>query len=201
MRNGSRKLNLGCFDQVLPGWLNTDITPHIYVSRVPGLAALLFRAGLLSRERYEQHRRGLFRQVQYLDVTRSFPYADATFDFAYSSHLLEHLPPQDALFCLSEIHRLLCPGGIVRISVPDLDRLIADYDRQRPEDFLDHIFESKQKRDKNRHHWHYNEISLGRLLAQAGFTNICRRGFQEGRCEDAVLLDNRPDSLFMEAEK
>lgn len=48
-----RKLHLGCFDQVIPGWLNTDITPHVFVARVPGLAWFLYRIGKISKERYK----------------------------------------------------------------------------------------------------------------------------------------------------
>ena len=32
MHESRRKLHLGCFDQVLSGWINTDITPHIFLS-------------------------------------------------------------------------------------------------------------------------------------------------------------------------
>ena len=88
-----RKLHLGCFDQVYNGWLNTDFTPHIFISRIPGLALILFKIGLLSQQRYKQHKQGVFRAIRYLNVTKRFPYADATFDYIFSLHLLEHLYP------------------------------------------------------------------------------------------------------------
>jgi len=201
MNDSSQKLHLGCFDQVLPGWINTDITSHIFVSRIPGLALLLFRVGLLPQQRYEQHRRRMFHAVRYLDVTKRLPYADGTFDYVYSSHLLEHLYRQQAVSCLGEIHRILRKGGIVRLAVPDLDRIIAGYDPQHPEEFLESIFEAKQKSDKNKHHWHYNEMSLGRLLNEVGFRDVYRCQFQQGRCVDVTLIDNRPESLFIEAVK
>jgi SAM-dependent methyltransferase len=201
MDNGLKKLHLGCFDQVLPGWINTDVTPHIFVSRIPGLALILFKVGLLPQQRYEQHRQRVFRAVRYLDVTKRFPYADGTFDYVYSSHLLEHLYHQRAIFCVNEIYRILKKGGIVRIAVPDLDRIIASYDSRYPEKFLESIFEAKQKRDKNKHHWHYTEISLAKLLNEAGFCEVYRCEFRQGRCVDVTLIDNRPESLFMEAVK
>ena len=201
MSDSSLKLHLGCFDQVLPDWINTDISPHIFVSRIPGLAFVLFKAGFLSRQRYRQHKEGVFRAIRYLDVTKRFPYADGMFDYVYSSHLLEHLHPHQAIFCLSEIHRVLKERGLVRIAVPDLDRIVADYDTQHPEEFLERIFEAKQKRDKNKHHWHYNEVSLAQALSEVGFREVYRRQFQQGRCADVVLIDNRPESLFIEAVK
>ena len=56
----TRRLHLGCFDQVFPGWVNTDITPHIFIARIPGLAWLLYRAGMMSEQRYEQHKKRVF---------------------------------------------------------------------------------------------------------------------------------------------
>ncbi|MBW2569503.1 MAG: class I SAM-dependent methyltransferase [Deltaproteobacteria bacterium] len=106
-----RKLHLGCFDQVYDGWVNTDVTPHIFISRISGLALILFKIRLLSQQRYEQHKRGVFRAIRYLNVMKRFPYADATFDYVFSSHLLEHLYPHQAIFCLNETFRVLKEGG------------------------------------------------------------------------------------------
>jgi len=196
-----RKLHLGCFDQVVPGWINTDITLHIFVSRIPGLAWLLFKARLLPEYRFQQHSQGLFRKVRYLDVTKRFPYSNSVFDCVYSSHMLEHLYPQQAAFCLSEIHRVLRQGGVVRVAVPDLDRLVASYTPEQADAFLESIFETTQKREKNKHHWHYNEFTLTRLLRLAGFTDVYRCRFRQGRCVDVNSIDNRPESLFIEAIK
>ena len=196
-----RKLHLGCFDQAYDGWLNTDVTPHIFISRIRGLALILFKIGLLSQQRYEQHKQGVFRAIRYLNVTKRFPYADATFKYVFSSHLLEHLYPSQAIFCIREAYRVLHKGGIARTEVPDLDKVVASYDLNHPDEFLEGIFEAKQKHDKNKHHWHYNETSLTSLLKEAGFSKIYRCKFQEGNCADVTLIDNRPESLFMEAVK
>ena len=91
MNMDPQKLHLGCFDQVLTGWINADITPHIFLARILGLAFLLYKIGILSNQRYEQYKQGVFRAIRYLNITKRFPYADATFDCVFSSHLLEHL--------------------------------------------------------------------------------------------------------------
>ena len=124
----SQKLHLGCFDQIYDGWVNTDITPHIFLAKIPGLAVLLFKIGIFSRQRYEQHKRGVYRAIRYLNVTKRFPYPDATFDYVFSSHLLEHLYPNQAIFCLNETFRVLKKGGVVRIALPDLDKIVKNYD-------------------------------------------------------------------------
>jgi SAM-dependent methyltransferase len=106
-----QKLHLGCFAQIYDGWVNTDITPHIIISRVPGLAFVLFKIGLLPLQRFKQYQQGVFRKIRYLNVTKRFPYPDDTFDYLFSSHLLEHLYPDQASFCLKEIFRVLKRGG------------------------------------------------------------------------------------------
>lgn len=201
MDRSFRKLHLGCFDQIYDGWINTDVTPHIFISRIPWLALILFKIRLLSQQRYEQYKQGVFHAIRYLNVTKRFPYADATFDYVFSSHLLEHLFPYQTILCLNETFRILKRGGVVRIGVPDLDRIVKNYDPQHSKNFLEAIFEAKQKHDKNKHHWHYNEISLTKILKETGFTKTYRCNFREGNCADVALIDNRPESLFMEAVK
>lgn len=61
------------------------------------------------------------------DVRRALPYPEKTFDAVYSSHVLEHLIPAQGRFFLSEQLRVLKPGGICRIAVPDLERNCRDY--------------------------------------------------------------------------
>jgi predicted SAM-dependent methyltransferase len=120
----------------------------------------------------------------------------------FSSHLLEHLPPDIARNCLRESHRVLGSGGVIRVGVPDLDLLVARYSPTEADDFVYRVFESRQSRDKNRHHWMYNEHSLAAALTEAGFTDPVRRSYRVGACPDLGVLDNRPDeTLFMEAVK
>lgn len=199
-KTGAR-LHLGCFDQALSGWVNTDITPHIFVARTPGLARLLFRLGLISERRYRQHREGAFRHARYLDVRRRFPFAGETFDCIYSSHMLEHLSPRDASRMLCECRRVLKPGGVLRIAVPDLDRIIAAYRPEEAARTLELLFEAAHGGGKNAHHWQYNAHLLEAALRQAGFRRVERCAYRQGACPGVENIDSRPDSLFMEAYK
>ncbi len=67
-------LHLGCFDQPLDGWVNTDTTPHIWISRVPFAAKLLHSVGMMPSKRLAQHRAGIFRRIKYLNVSKKFPH-------------------------------------------------------------------------------------------------------------------------------
>src|SRR5919206_4460415 len=73
------KLHIGAFDVVHDGWLNTDVTPHLAIARVPGLPAALRRAGRLSEERWAAYRDGTFAALHYLDLTQPLPYPDGAF--------------------------------------------------------------------------------------------------------------------------
>jgi SAM-dependent methyltransferase len=199
--DGMRKLHFGCFDQIYEGWVNTDITPRSRIARIPFLPEILHNTGFISRERLEQHRQGIFKQIRRLDLTKRFPFKDGEFSAAFSSHVLEHLYHDQAAFALREVHRVLEPGGILRVAVPDLDKCISEYDPSNPDDFCAAIFESRQVREKNQHHWMYNESSLGTLLRNVGFSEVNRCDFKQGICPDVSIIDNRPESLFMEAVK
>ncbi len=55
-----------------------------------------------------------------MDATQRFPFEDGTFDYVFNEHMIEHIVYTDGLKMLTECHRVLKPGGKVRISTPDL---------------------------------------------------------------------------------
>jgi len=61
------------------------------------------------------------------NVTDGLPFPDKTFDVVYHSHLLEHIPFEKSLPFIHECFRVLKPGGIIRILVPDLERIAGLY--------------------------------------------------------------------------
>ena len=63
------------------------------------------------------------------NLLKGFPFQDSFFDAVYSSHVLEHFSPQQAAFLLAESYRVLKPGGIIRIVVPDLEMTCREYVR------------------------------------------------------------------------
>lgn len=201
--SGSDKLHLGAFDQVLDGWINTDVTPHLIVARIPGLAPLLHRTGKLSDERYGAYTDGRFRRLRYLDLSRRFPFPDASLTAIYSSHTFEHLHVDVAERALAECHRVLRPGGICRIAVPNLDNVVAHYDPADPDDFVYGLFQGRAAADNRhaRHWWHYNAVSLGARMRAAGFREVTECDYRQGRCPDLDRIEYREWSLFMEGVK
>jgi SAM-dependent methyltransferase len=53
------------------------------------------------------------------DVTRPYPVADEAIDGYQSEDVFEHVPYEGLVDMLNEIHRILRPGGLFRLSLPD----------------------------------------------------------------------------------
>lgn len=141
------------------------------------------------------------------DLRASLPYADNSFDGAYSEHTLEHMYPAEALRLLREIHRVLKPGAIFRCSVPDLRRYV-DFYEGRNSDAQFNMFRSGCEAFWNltQNHLHrsvWDSDMLKQEMVASGFSRTEQRGFREG--EDARLLvdlEHRAwESLYVEATK
>jgi len=90
----TRKLHLGAGPHYIDGWLNTDVRVLWPPAR--------------------------FWKIVYLDVTKRFPFPDKSIDRVYSEHLIEHLSYHDGMAMVRECHRVLRPGGTLRIATPDV---------------------------------------------------------------------------------
>jgi SAM-dependent methyltransferase len=123
---GRARLNLACGTRTDASWNNLDFSPYALLRHHPSIVGLLWKIGFLSAERY--------RRLQAIDpailrwnLARGIPFPDSTFDVVYHSHFLEHLEREAALTFLGECYRVLKPGGILRIVVPDLEKLVLVY--------------------------------------------------------------------------
>jgi SAM-dependent methyltransferase len=58
------------------------------------------------------------REIRH-DLTAALPYPDGAIARVQAQDVLEHLPFEKVPFVLDEIYRVLKPGGIFRLSVPD----------------------------------------------------------------------------------
>lgn len=66
----------------------------------------------------------------------ALPFADDSAECVYLSHVLEHFYKKEALDLLTEAHRVLAPSGVVRVVVPDAERLMRAY-VERDEEFFE----------------------------------------------------------------
>jgi predicted SAM-dependent methyltransferase len=61
------------------------------------------------------------------NLTQGIPFPDNYFDVVYHSHVLEHFPKAQAEDFIKDCYRVLCPQGILRVVVPDLEEIARTY--------------------------------------------------------------------------
>jgi SAM-dependent methyltransferase len=62
-------------------------------------------------------------QIEYNFTARDpIPVPDDSAEICYTSHVIEHLRDADVAHIFSEVHRMLKPGGVFRITCPDVDQ-------------------------------------------------------------------------------
>ena len=69
----------------------------------------------------------------YLDLERRLPLPDARFAYAFGEHVIEHIAPRRVPRLLAELRRVLRPGGTLRLTTPDLAKLVAIYEDRSPD--------------------------------------------------------------------
>ncbi|MEW6330040.1 MAG: methyltransferase domain-containing protein [Pseudomonadota bacterium] len=113
------KLNLGCGSQIVEDWVNVDYALGARLMKIPFFAAVNRHMRLFNMD--------WDRRVVIHDLRKAFPWNDGSVGAIYSSHTLEHLSKEDGRNFLSECHRVLRPGGLIRIVVPDLKTIVSEY--------------------------------------------------------------------------
>ena len=102
------------------------------------------------------------------------PFRDECFDEILMSHVVEHMPLDDGRALLKECHRILKPGGVVTVIVPDgkiisLAYLAGQIDNWKLNDWL--LYSYCQE---SQHRWLYDRRTLNQLVADAGFVGLRR---------------------------
>lgn len=144
------------------------------------------------------------------DVTRGLQFEGA--EAVFSEHFLEHLAMDDALRFLLEVHRVLAPGGWVRLSTPNLDWVWLTHYRLEGEPAAKRTAALAINRAFRgwRHQFLWNGEILAEALAACGFEEIrwCRRGESElplfrglERHDTYGDTDELPHILIAEARK
>jgi predicted SAM-dependent methyltransferase len=91
------------------------------------LVRALAASGVLSQRQQNFARVAAQAGIEWADVTRHIPAPNDSVEVIYSSHMLEHLDRAAARAFLLEVRRVLVPGGVLRLAVPDLALLVESY--------------------------------------------------------------------------
>jgi SAM-dependent methyltransferase len=125
-RDGRVMFNVGCGVRMNREWNNVDFSYLARLSRHRTFARLLHRLKILSDLRW--NRLPLIDpDIIIHNLAKGIPAPDDSADVVYHSHVFEHIDRELAPGFLCECLRVLRPGGVIRIVVPDLEKSAEDY--------------------------------------------------------------------------
>jgi SAM-dependent methyltransferase len=146
------------------------------------------------------------------DIRNGLPLDSDSMDYIVSIHALPEVPYPDLVPILEELRRVLKPGGVLRLSLPDLDKGIQAYLRNDRDYFLipDEEVQSIGAKLVVQLIWYgwsrtlFTYDFIEELLFKAGYSHVSQCSYKETNSPYAgiVELDNREqESLFVEAIK
>ena len=144
------------------------------------------------------------------DIREGLALPDGSIEYAVAMHALQDVPYLDVVPVLKELRRVLRPGGVLRLGLPDLERALAAYARGARDYFYIPDAEVQTLSGKlivqivwygsvrTPFTWEFAR----ELLDKAGFRRVVRCAFRlTASAHGAIVeLDNRErESLFVEA--
>jgi len=159
LADARRVLDCGCG----PGTITVDLAEHVPRGSVVGVdreARQFVGAELLAEERGVQN--VSFQQADVYEL----PFGEDTFDRVYSNALFEHIA--DPARALVELRRVMEPGGVIGVSVPDFGGLVMGPANSG----MEHVTERYRLLQSRGGGDYYRGRSLGRSLHRAGFGDI-----------------------------
>lgn len=141
------------------------------------------------------------------DATKPLPYPNDTFCHIFSEHMIEHVTQAGGLAMLKEFFRTMRPGGVVRITTPDLKRLCSlfsdslDAVQQQYVSWFCQTFTPGQRPPSATlvmnaqarlwgHQFLYDEATLREAMELAGFESVTRQCLGESNHVALKGLEN-----------
>lgn len=141
--DGKVLVHVGCGEKNVPGFINVDTRPLAHVHVVTD------------------------------DITSLMDFDSGTVDLVYMCHILEHIKRSDLNKVLLEMKRVLKDGGVLRVSVPDLDRLIEVYNAAGGNiESISRQLMGGQDHQYNVHYSVFNRQRLSGLFKDVGFREV-----------------------------
>ncbi len=197
-------LNLGCGPNAVPTrWIDCDGSWNVLLGKLPPAPSRWVRSFLQSMGidilRWPAH-------VRYLNLRKELPFDSSSVDAVYASHVWEHLAVPDAERATRECYRVLKPGGVLRLVVPDVAMMCTTYLQSRSESAMDRFMEDLhlRSRDEGRsiarrlyysitdfhsHKWMYDVPSLSALLVRSGFVSVGAKDYNASRIPEIAEVE------------
>ena len=175
-------VQFGCGPCAPESWLNFDASPTLRIERLP-VVGRFFRRNAV---RFPPN-------VRIGNIVRGLPVPPESCAGLYGSHVLEHLALDEFRTALANCHRLLRPGGILRVVMPDLEYIVERYvgrkDREpaiAAAEFMRESVLGEESRPRrpmqrladaignSRHRWLWDYAALADEMQRAGFVRIRR---------------------------
>jgi predicted SAM-dependent methyltransferase len=146
------------------------------------------------------------------DILDGLPLATNSISYAVSIHALPEIAHPDLVRALQELRRVLEPGGVLRLCLPDIDKGIAAYQAGDGDyfDMPDEDARSLSAKFITHTIWYgftrtpFSHDFIEELLLKAEFTRVDRCSYKQTTSPfpDIVELDNRErESLYVEGVK
>ena len=224
------KVNVACGPMIFAGWCNLDLVDmgeYVRFLQTTGVTGLPEAQAALARRVQAAEAAGHKTDFRVHDVRKGLPFDDGSVDAIYAGQFIEHINPlYEVPPFLAGCRRVLKLGGLIRISTPDLDMLLASYLSgdmmefaiEQPQPYRDakskalrlaylmfgSLGPTSRNEDYQGHHLTYNKESMREVLDHAGFVNIAF--FPPGESQSPVFAEECQDtgvthSLFAEATK
>lgn len=153
------KLNVGCGKRVLDGWVNIDAVRASDAPRDPELLC---------------------------DITKGIDLAAGCAAVVQAIHLFEHFYRWDAERVLDDWYRLLKPGGLLILELPNLVKCCQNYldGRMRGGKDPDQLArwgiygDPRTQEPFMNHRWGYSPAELSAILQQHGFKSVTEQPTQ-----------------------
>lgn len=197
------KLNLGCGPTGVSGWINYDWGVLPLLSKATWVRNVLVRIGLLDNNYVAK-----WPEIELVDIRKGIPQEDGSVNYIYCSHVMEHFEKLETVDLLKECYRVMKKGGVMRIVLPDLLKLIDNYVDS---DQFCREFYGYKKDDKKwsnlfirGHQWMYDKKTFRKILVGTGFKNIKLYVRSKGKVPDIDKLDlgvHEKLSFYYECEK
>lgn len=144
------------------------------------------------------------------DLRAGLPFPDESIDFIYAEHVLEHFQYTEILIILEECKRVMKPGAVLKISVPDARIYLNAYCDPDGFDYktfctfdtglsyrvrinyVNYIFYMD-----GFHRYMFDDESLLFILNSAGFDQVCTREYEAGLDQ----MERMYESLYAQCVK